>query len=253
MFHTLRRSRATWAVAACLAAAAVVGVAVAAPVSNPLTRSSDTPHGSSAAPQALPALAGRTIRITETVSRAAPRDNSYAGYAGVTNTVTWAAIDDHGLMTRFRSTTTGEDGNVQQDQLYEDGSETVNTVNWMGTGQSCSEVLKPGDIGSGIPTVTAESLTARGFRLAGVADGAETWTATGPDTPGYESTASEVFVDAAQRYDLGSKLTGTLADGSSVTIYSRTVTIDASAVADHSPFTMEPFPPCTGHNPSASS
>ncbi|MEO8539031.1 MAG: hypothetical protein ABI577_04760 [bacterium] len=190
------------------------------------------------------------MKITEEVARsphegAFPGDDSWA-------TITWARIDEHGEMAQFRSVTTGVDGQVRQDQLYGAGSEVVNSPDWMGTGQACSESLEIGDIGSGIPTLDADSLTSRGFELVGEVDGVETWRASGLVVSGYQSTAQEVYVRSDKGYDLGSTLTGTASDGSSAVIYSRRVTIDESATPPSDPFTMAPLGPCPGHAPTES-
>lgn len=204
-------------------------------------------RGQSEPPQPLPALSGRIVRITEEVTRS-PREGAFPGDDSWV-TVTWAEIDEQGAMARFRSVTSGADGEIRQDQLYELGSEVVNDANWMGTGQACSETLAIGAIGSGIPTLDADSLASRGFELVAEVDGVETWTASGPVASGYQSTTQEVFRNRAKGYDLGSRLTGKAPNGSSAVIYSRRVTIDQPTAPTTDPFAMEPLGPCPGHAP----
>lgn len=238
MLHSSYRSRIVWPIAAITLALLVAAVLVGIGSTRVLGKDSDF-HGTSAEPAAAPELSGRTVKISEVVQRG----------SSTTITTTWAEIDSRGIMTRFRSTTTDGAGVLQQDQSYADAEETVNTIGWMGTSQSCSEVIALGDVGSGIPRLTRQSLLGQGFHLQTTADGVQTWIADGPNVTGYHSTTQEVRVDAITGYDLGSTLLGTRADGASDVIYSRRVEIDDSATPPANAFSMAPLPPCAGHSP----
>lgn len=247
MLHVLKRSPVTSALALTIVLGAAIGTFTAVFSSTEVSGKDFAYRGHAEPPPPLPALSGHVVKVTEQVTRGPKEKGFEGGDSWVTETL--AEIDQNGLMARFRSVTTGTDGKLRQDQLYEFGTEVVNSWNWMGTGQSCSETLAVGDIGSGIPTVETDSLVSRGFRLVRDVDGTQTWQADGPAVSGYESTVQEVFVDSGNRYDLGSELTGTASDGSTELIYSRHVSIDESASPLGDPFTIEPLGSCQGHSP----
>lgn len=247
MFYPLKRSPIVYVLVLSVAVGTAITAFTAAMGSTPVSGKDFAYQGRSEPPPPLPALSGQVVKITEQVTRGPTEKGFEGGDSWVTETL--AEIDQNGLMVRFRSITTGQDGKLRQDQLYESGSEVVNSMNWMETGQSCSETLAVGDIGSGIPTVDSDSLVSRGFTLIREVEGTQTWQAQGPVVSGYQSTVQEVFVDSGYRYDLGSQLTGTTPDGSTEVIYSRHVRIEAAAVTSGNPFTIEPLGPCPGHKP----
>lgn len=250
MFRMFKRSPLTAALILSVALGATIGTLTAVVGASAVSGGDFAYRGRSDPPPPLPALGGHFVRITEEVVRS-PQEGAFPGRDSWV-TVTWARIDEHGVMAQFRSVTTGADGQVRQDQLYNAGSEVVNSSDWMGTGHACSESLEIGDIGSGIPTLDSGSLTGRGFELVDEVDGIETWRASGPVVSGFQSTTQEIYVRSDKGYDLGSKLSGSTPDGSSSVIYSRRVSIEESVTPPADSFTMARLGPCPGHTPTES-
>jgi hypothetical protein len=176
-----------------------------------------------------------------------------------TRTMSLAEFDDQGRIIRYRNTTVSADGQVVQEQAFQDGIEVVNYANWMGSGMACSELLDFEITGSGIPIVTDSYLSAAGFKPValptgfGFAGTEQAFESRTPNRPlrGFKGSAVVVVASEIGGLELARLAYGVdeAGDATLVSFYVRKFeAIDAPPGG----FQLEPLPACAGHHPSAS-